>query len=155
MQRAIWAGGTGLATPRLGAAAQAALGPFTGAVPTYVQPHANALRQERWNGTSRAEPRVYSRSVMLSPPMSPVVILLLAVLATTYAGPIVRFAAAPALAVSFWRLVLVLPVTLALSRRESAGGRAAARPAPAPMGRSGVQPSPPLLAWAAPQPSPT
>src|SRR3989442_2406722 len=124
MQRAIWAGGTGLATPRLGAAAQAALGPFPGAVPTYVQPHANALRQERWNGTGRAEPRVYSRSVMLSPPMSPVVILVLAVLATTCAGPIVRFAAAPALAVSFWRLVLVLPVTLVLSRREPAGEQA-------------------------------
>ncbi len=43
--------------------------------------------------------------------MSPLVVLILAVLATTYAGPIVRLAAAPALAIAFWRLTLVLPVT--------------------------------------------
>src|SRR5437899_618303 len=43
--------------------------------------------------------------------MSPLVVLIVAVLATTYAGPIVRFAAAPALAIAFWRLTLVLPVT--------------------------------------------
>jgi len=42
--------------------------------------------------------------------MSPLIILILAVLATTYAGPIVRLAAAPALAIAFWRLTLVLPV---------------------------------------------
>src|SRR5439155_24193604 len=49
-------------------------------------------------------------SINLSPPMSPLVVLIVAVLATTYAGPIVRFAAAPAVAIAFWRLVLVLPV---------------------------------------------
>ncbi|HVH68552.1 MAG TPA: DMT family transporter [Gemmatimonadales bacterium] len=43
--------------------------------------------------------------------MSPVLVLIVAVLATTYAGPIVRFAAAPALAIAFWRLTLALPVT--------------------------------------------
>ncbi|HKW40100.1 MAG TPA: DMT family transporter [Gemmatimonadales bacterium] len=43
--------------------------------------------------------------------MSPLLVLIVAVLATTYAGPIVRFAAAPALAIAFWRLTLVLPVT--------------------------------------------
>jgi len=43
--------------------------------------------------------------------MSPIFVLILAVLATTYAGPIVRLAAAPALAIAFWRLTLVLPVT--------------------------------------------
>ena len=43
--------------------------------------------------------------------MSPLLVLIVAVLATTYAGPIVRFAAAPALAIAFWRLALVLPVT--------------------------------------------
>jgi drug/metabolite transporter (DMT)-like permease len=45
--------------------------------------------------------------------MSPLFVLIFAVLATTYAGPIVRFAAAPALAIAFWRLALVLPVTSA------------------------------------------
>ena len=43
--------------------------------------------------------------------MSPLLVLIVAVLATTYAGPIVRFAVAPALAIAFWRLTLVLPVT--------------------------------------------
>jgi drug/metabolite transporter (DMT)-like permease len=52
--------------------------------------------------------------------MSPLVVLILAVLATTYAGPIVRLAAAPALAIAFWRLTLVLPVTGGLSARERA-----------------------------------
>ena len=40
-------------------------------------------------------------------------------LAVTYAGPVIRFTAAPAVAIAFWCLVLVLPVTLALSLRES------------------------------------
>src|SRR6267143_78138 len=57
-------------------------------------------------------------SVKLSPPMSPLVVLIVAVLATTYAGPIVRFAAAPAVAIAFWRLALVLPVTFGLAIRE-------------------------------------
>src|SRR5881409_565486 len=50
--------------------------------------------------------------------MSPLFVLILAVLATTYAGPIVRFAAAPALAIAFWRLTLVLPVTGGLAVLE-------------------------------------
>ena len=50
--------------------------------------------------------------------MSPLLVLILAVLATTYAGPIVRLAAAPALAIAFWRLTLVLPVTGGLATRE-------------------------------------
>jgi drug/metabolite transporter (DMT)-like permease len=50
--------------------------------------------------------------------MSPLVVLVVAVLATTYAGPIVRFAAAPAVAIAFWRLALVLPVTFGLAIRE-------------------------------------
>lgn len=56
--------------------------------------------------------------------MSPVLVLVVAVLATTYSGPIVRFAAAPALAIAFWRLALVLPVTgaLALWERRREGG---------------------------------
>jgi drug/metabolite transporter (DMT)-like permease len=70
--------------------------------------------------------------------MSPLLVLIVAVLATTYAGPIVRFAAAPALAIAFWRLVLVLPVTGGLaalegSRERGAGsgsGRATLLPAP-------------------------
>src|SRR5437773_418536 len=58
--------------------------------------------------------------------MSPLLVLIVAVLATSYAGPIVRFAAAPALAIAFWRLVLVLPVTGGLavlegSREQGAG----------------------------------
>src|SRR5437773_5016590 len=58
--------------------------------------------------------------------MSPLLVLIVAVLATTYAGPIVRFATAPALAIAFWRLAMVLPVTgglavLAGSREQGAG----------------------------------
>jgi drug/metabolite transporter (DMT)-like permease len=49
---------------------------------------------------------------------SPLLVLIAAVLATTFAGPIVRFAAAPALAIAFWRLVLVLPITGTLARGE-------------------------------------
>jgi drug/metabolite transporter (DMT)-like permease len=44
--------------------------------------------------------------------------LIIAVLATTYAGPVVRLAAAPAIAIAFWRLTLVLPVTGTLALRE-------------------------------------
>ena len=59
--------------------------------------------------------------------MSPLLVLILAVLATTYAGPIVRLAAAPALAIAFWRLTLVLPVTGGLAvwegRWEKGEGR--------------------------------
>jgi len=47
--------------------------------------------------------------------------LLLAVLATTYAGPIVRFATAPALAIAFWRLALVLPIVMLVALRERRG----------------------------------
>src|SRR6266516_867299 len=50
--------------------------------------------------------------------MSPLLVLIVAVLATTYAGPIVRFATAPALAIAFWRLALVLPVTGGLAVLE-------------------------------------
>src|SRR5438034_4491604 len=57
--------------------------------------------------------------------MSPLLVLIVAVLATTYAGPIVRFAAAPALAIAFWRLVLVLPVTGGLAVWEGSGERGA------------------------------
>ncbi len=56
--------------------------------------------------------------------MSPLVVLIVAVLATTYAGPVVRFAAAPAVAIAFWRLVLVLPVTFGLATRERQRTRA-------------------------------
>jgi drug/metabolite transporter (DMT)-like permease len=51
--------------------------------------------------------------------MSPLLVLIIAVLATTYAGPIVRFAVAPALAIAFWRLTLTLPVTGFLALRGS------------------------------------
>src|SRR5437870_4777156 len=47
--------------------------------------------------------------------MPPLLVLVVAVLATTYAGPIVRLATAPAVAIAFWRLTLVLPVTGALA----------------------------------------
>ena len=57
--------------------------------------------------------------------MSPLLVLIVAVLATTYAGPIVRFAAAPALAIAFWRLVLVLPVTGGLAVLEGSGEQGA------------------------------
>jgi drug/metabolite transporter (DMT)-like permease len=61
--------------------------------------------------------------------MSPLFVLILAVLAVTYAAPVIRFASAPALAIAFWRLALVLPVTLALAWREHAdAGRAEPRP---------------------------
>lgn len=50
--------------------------------------------------------------------MSPLLVLIIAVLATTYAGPVVRLATAPALAIAFWRLTMVLPVTSGLALRE-------------------------------------
>ncbi len=58
--------------------------------------------------------------------MSPLLVLILAVLATTYAGPIVRLAAAPALAIAFWRLTLVLPVTGGLAVWEGSTEHGAA-----------------------------
>src|SRR5205807_9603096 len=74
--------------------------------------------------------------------MSPLLVLIVAVLATTYAGPIVRFAAAPALAIAFWRLALVLPVAGGLAAGARRGERDAAptdgpdgsaRPSPLPL----------------------
>src|SRR3989442_3326710 len=59
----------------------------------------------------------------VSPPMPPLLVLIVAVLATTYAGPIVRFATASAVAIAFWRLALVLPVTGALAWGEGRGER--------------------------------
>src|SRR5438876_1345403 len=61
-------------------------------------------------------------------PMSPLLVLIVAVLATTYAGPIVRFATAPALGIAVWWLASVLPVTGGLavlegSREQGAGSR--------------------------------
>ena len=61
---------------------------------------------------------------------SPLFILILAVLATTYAGPIVRLAAAPALAIAFWRLTLVLPVTGGLAVWEGRRDRDVLFPSP-------------------------
>src|SRR2546426_7210488 len=90
-------------------------------------------------------------SVKLSPPMSPLVVLIVAVLATTYAGPIVRFAAAPALAIAFWRLAMVLPVTGGLavlegSRERGAGGSGTPEiQLPAPPSLLLMAPSGPLL----------
>src|SRR5947209_1758228 len=66
--------------------------------------------------------------------MSPLLVLIVAVLATTYAGPIVRFAAAPALAIAFWRLALVLPVTGVLAAQEGTAGSIGAQHA-APLRR--------------------
>src|SRR5260370_28997186 len=78
--------------------------------------------------------------------MSPLLVLIVAVLATSYAGPIVRFAAAPALAIAFWRLALVLPVTGALAWREGAGSREqGAVPSGASAGTAPPSP-PPLMA---------
>ena len=72
--------------------------------------------------------------------MSPLLVLIVAVLATSYAGPIVRFAAAPALAIAFWRLALVLPVTGGLAvlegSREQGLGSSGARQLPLPAPRS-------------------
>ena len=68
--------------------------------------------------------------------MSPLLVLVVAVLATTYAGPIVRFATAPALAIAFWRLTLVLPVTAGLAVLQTRGewrvGRSDATEVPTP-----------------------
>ena len=62
--------------------------------------------------------------------MSPLFVLILAVLATTYAGPVIRLATAPALAIAFWRLTLVLPVTGlgALREKPRAAGPGSADP---------------------------
>src|SRR4029077_10509327 len=51
--------------------------------------------------------------------MSPLFVLIVAVLATTYAGPVIRLATARALAIAFWRLAMVLPVTAAGAAREN------------------------------------
>jgi drug/metabolite transporter (DMT)-like permease len=81
--------------------------------------------------------------------MSPLLVLVVAVLATTYSGPIVRFAAAPALAIAFWRLALVLPVTgaLALWERRREGRVDDAGPAP-PRPRVALRSVLPLMAVA-------
>ena len=65
--------------------------------------------------------------------MSPLLVLIVAVLATTYAGPIVRFAAAPALAIAFWRLTLTLPVTGILALRGSREPGAGSSGTPPPL----------------------
>src|SRR3989441_2615613 len=69
-------------------------------------------------GMARGSVHLEPVSVKLSPPMSPLLVLIVAVLATTYAGPIVRFAAARAVGMAFGRLTLVLPVTFGLAARE-------------------------------------
>src|SRR3989441_11387408 len=90
--------------------------------------------------------------------MSPLLVLIVAVLATSYAGPIVRFAAAPALAIAFWRLAMVLPVTGGLaglegSRERGAGGSGTPEiqlPAPRPpllMALLGLPLAVPLWSW--------
>src|SRR5260370_2470875 len=65
--------------------------------------------------------------------MSPMLVLVVAVLATSYSGPMVGFAAAPAPAIAFWRLALVLPVTgaLAIGEERRVGGAQQADPAAA------------------------
>lgn len=54
------------------------------------------------------------------PPVTPALVLLLSVFAVSWAGPLVRFAVAPALAISFWRLALscALIAGLLLARGE-------------------------------------
>src|SRR5258705_11424684 len=76
--------------------------------------------------------------------MSPLLVLIVAVLATTYAGPIVRFAAAPALAIAFWRLALVLPVTGVLALSEGSGARGAV-PSATPPGTAPRSPLPLMI----------
>jgi len=80
----------------------------------------------------------------LDPPMSPLLVLIVAVLATTYAGPIVRFAAAPALAIAFWRLTLVLPVTAVLALSEGSRERGAV-PSATPPGTAPRSPLPLMI----------
>lgn len=76
--------------------------------------------------------------------MSPLLVLIVAVLATTYAGPIVRFAAAPALAIAFWRLALVLPVTGVLALSEGSRERGAV-PSATPPGTAPRSPLPLMI----------
>ncbi len=76
--------------------------------------------------------------------MSPLLVLIVAVLATTYAGPIVRFAAAPALAIAFWRLTLVLPVTGVLALSEGSSERGAV-PSATPPGTAPRSPLPLMI----------
>ena len=64
--------------------------------------------------------------------MSPLLVLIVAVLATTYAGPVIRLATAPALAIAFWRLTLVLPVTGSMAAREAREPRGTAPGSSAP-----------------------
>jgi len=76
--------------------------------------------------------------------MSPLLVLIVAVLATTYAGPIVRFAPAPALAIAFWRLTLVLPVTGVLALSEGSRERGAV-PSASPPGTVPRSPLPLMI----------
>jgi drug/metabolite transporter (DMT)-like permease len=78
--------------------------------------------------------------------MSPTLVLIIAVLATTYAGPVIRLASAPAIAIAFWRLTLVLPVTGGLALREPRG---AARASTALMILSGVMLAAHFWTWIA------
>src|SRR5438128_10606391 len=97
---------------REGARMERAIWMCTAALATRPHPLAPPLRvAERGKGGE------------VSPPMPPLLVLIVAVLATTYAGPIVRFATAPAVAIAFWRLALVLPVTGALAWGEGRGER--------------------------------
>src|SRR6266566_1658049 len=116
---------------REGARMERAIWTRTAALATRPHPLAPPLRvAERGKGGE------------VSPPMPPLLVLIVAVLATTYAGPIVRFATAPAVAIAFWRLALVLPVTGALAwgevgeRSDSASDRPTAHqrvPLPSPL----------------------
>src|SRR2546428_9181222 len=108
---------------REGARMERAIWTCTGALATRPHPLAPPLRvAERGKGGE------------VSPPMPPLLVLIVAVLATTYAGPIVRFATAPAVAIAFWRLTLVLPVTGGLAGvgggREGGGGGRGGRGVP-------------------------
>src|SRR5882672_6131591 len=76
--------------------------------------------------------------------MSPLLVLIVAVFATTYAGPIVRFAAAPALAIALWRLSLVLPVTGVLALSEGSSERGAV-PSATPPGTAPRSPLPLMI----------
>lgn len=57
-------------------------------------------------GVARVGLETGSAPVDERPPVPPAAILLLSVFAVSWAGPLVRFAEAPALAISFWRLAL-------------------------------------------------
>jgi drug/metabolite transporter (DMT)-like permease len=73
--------------------------------------------------STRAGPEPHSRPARARPLLPPGLVLVVAVAAISWAGPLVRFATAPALAIAAWRLIFsVVAVLLILAVRSRGAG---------------------------------